>query len=59
MENRIIPQETRAFEKAILKLKDDIYETFHHRLSNSYSEDEFDKLMRTMNMAALTICHIY
>lgn len=48
-----------AFEKAILKLKDDIYETFHHRLSNSYSEDEFDKLMRTMNIAASTICHIY
>lgn len=59
MENRIIPQETRAFEKAILKLKDDIYETFHHRLSNSYSEDEFDKLMRTMDMAASTICNIY
>ena len=59
MENRIIPQEARAFEKAILKLKDDIYETLHHRLSNSYSEDEFDKLMRTMNMAALTMSHIY
>lgn len=59
MENRIIPQETAVFQEAIYELKDQIYETFHHRLSNGYSEDEFDKLMRTMNMAASTICNIY
>lgn len=59
MENRIIPQETESFQKAIFKLNDEMYETFHHRLSNSYSEDEFDKLMWTMNKAALIIGNIY
>lgn len=59
MENPIIQQETRIYEKAILKLRDEIYESFHHRLSNGYSKDEFDKVMQSMKIAAIAVSNIY